>query len=246
MLQDFLWRDYCDWYIELAKPRLLAGTPEERAQVRSLLVSVLEQALRLMHPVMPFVTEELWQQLPLRDAPESLMIASWPVAEEGDLDDDAEREMSFLQEVISAARTIRSELNVPRGRRVDLVLSTAGAESAASLERHRAYLEALVGTRSLQVGAGLPQPSSSGSAVVGDVEIYIPLQGAVDVDAESRRLRKEIDKLQGVMRGLERKLDDEAFLARAPAAVVEKERLRRQECRTSLAKLSASLEMLEV
>ena len=243
-LHDFLWRDYCDWYIELAKPRLLSGSPGERAQVRSLLVSVLEQALRLMHPIMPFVTEELWQQLPLQDAPESLMIAAWPAAEASDLDDEAEREMAFLQDVISAARTIRSELNVPRGRQVDLLLSTAGAERAASLERHRGHLEALVGAASLEVGVGLPQPSSSGSAVVADVEIFIPLQGLIDVDAESSRLRKEIEKLQGVVQGLERKLDNEAFLSRAPAAVVEKERLRRQECRASLAKLSASLEML--
>ena len=243
-LHDFLWRDYCDWYIELAKPRLLSGSPGERAQVRGLLVSVLEQALRLMHPIMPFVTEELWQQLPLQDAPESLMIAAWPAAEASDLDDEAEREMAFLQDVISAARTIRSELNVPRGRQVDLLLSTAGAERAASLERHRGHLEALVGAASLEVGVGLPQPSSSGSAVVADVEIFIPLQGLIDVDAESSRLRKEIEKLQGVVQGLERKLDNEAFLSRAPAAVVEKERLRRQECRASLAKLSASLEML--
>ena len=243
-LHDFLWRDYCDWYIELAKPRLLSGSPEEQAQVRSLLVSVLEQALRLMHPIMPFVTEELWQQLPLQDAPESLMIASWPAAAEGDLDEEGEQEMAFLQEVISAARTIRSELNVPRGRQVELVLSTAGPESAASLERHRAYLEALVGAGSLEVGVGLPQPSSSGSAVVGDVEIFIPLQGLIDVDAESRRLRKEIEKLQGVVQGLERKLDNEAFLSKAPTAVVEKERLRQRECRDSLARLSASLERL--
>ncbi len=244
-LHDFLWRDYCDWYIELAKPRLVAGSAAERAQVREVLVSVLEQALRLMHPIMPFVTEELWQQLPVQDAPESLMVASWPVAEEGDLDEDAEREMGFLQEVISAARTIRSELNVPRSRQVDLVVSTGGAESAASLDRHRAYLETLVGTGSLDVGAGLPQPPSSGSAVVGDVEIFIPLAGLIDVDAESRRLRKEIEKLQGLVRGLEGKLDNDAFLARAPAAVVEKERLRRKEYRASLSRLSASLERLE-
>lgn len=243
-LHDFLWRDYCDWYIELAKPRLLAGSPAERDQVRGVLVSVLEQALRLMHPIMPFVTEELWQQLPVDDKAESLMIASWPVAEEGDLDDDAEREMAFLQEVISAARTIRSELNVPRGRKVALVISTAGPETASTLDRRRAYLQALVGAESVEVGVGLPQPPSSGSAVVGEVELFIPLEGVIDVDAETRRLRKEIDKLQGLLHGLERKLGNEAFLAKAPAAVVEKERLRQGECRASLARLSSSLEML--
>ncbi len=243
-LHDFLWRDYCDWYIELAKPRLLAGSPAEGDQVRGVLVSVLEQALRLMHPIMPFVTEELWQQLPVDDKAESLMIASWPVAEERDLDDDAEREMAFLQEVISAARTIRSELNVPRGRKVALVISTAGPETAAILDRRRAYLQVLVGAESVEVGAGLPQPPSSGSAVVGEVELFIPLEGLIDVDAETRRLRKEIDKLQGLVHGLERKLGNEAFLAKAPAAVVEKERLRQEECRASLARLSSSLEML--
>ncbi len=243
-LHDFLWRDYCDWYIELAKPRLLAGSPSERGQVRGVLVSVLEQALRLMHPIMPFVTEELWQQLPVEDKAESLMIASWPVAEEGDLDDDAEREMAFLQEVISAARTIRSELNVPRGRQVALVISTTGPESASILDRRRAYLQALVGAESIEVGVGLPQPPSSGSAVVGEVQVFIPLEGLIDVDAETRRLRKEIDKLQGLAQGLQRKLGNEAFLSKAPASVVEKERLRQEECRASLARLSSSLEML--
>ena len=243
-LHDFLWRDYCDWYIELAKPRLLAGSPAERDRVRGVLVSVLEQALRLMHPIMPFVTEELWQQLPLDDKAESLMIASWPVAEEGDLDDAAEREMAFLQEVITAARTIRSELNVPRGRTVALVISTAGPESASTLDHRRAYLQALVGAESIEVGVGRPQPPSSGSAVVGEVEVFIPLEGLIDVDAETRRLRKEIDKLQGLVQGLQRKLGNEAFLAKAPAAVVEKERLRQEEYRASLARLSSSLEML--
>ena len=243
-LHDFLWRDYCDWYIELAKPRLLAGSPAERDQVRGVLVSVLEQALRLMHPIMPFVTEELWQQLPVDDKAESLMIASWPVAEEEDLDAAAEREMAFLQEVISAARTIRSELNVPRGRKVALVISTDGPEGASALDRHRVYLEALAGAESIEIGAGLPQPPSSGSAVVGEVELFIPLEGLIDVDAETRRLRKEIEKLEGLVHGLERKLGNEAFLARAPAAVVEKERLRQEECRASLARLSSSLEML--
>ncbi|HJP31806.1 MAG TPA: valine--tRNA ligase [Candidatus Latescibacteria bacterium] len=245
-LHDFLRRDYCDWYIELAKPRLLSGSPDERARVQGVLVHVLEQALRLMHPIMPFLTEEIWQQLPLAadDRPESLMIAAWPEIDAEAVDAHAEREMAFVQEVITAARTIRSELKVPPARKVPLVLSAGSQPTVDRLQARSDYVQALVGAESLDIGTDLPQPPGSGSAVVGDIEIFLPLDGLIDVVAERERLSKEIDKLQGLITRLEKKLSNEGFLQKAPEAVVDKERQRREEYSTSVTKLISSLEAL--
>ena len=244
-LHDFLWRDYCDWYLELAKPRLYGDDAAARQQARDILVEVFEQALRLMHPVMPYVTESLWQALPGHgERGPSIMVSAWPAPAAAHVDGAAEEEMAFVQEVISAARTIRSELSVPPGRTVALVLSAGSEESAQRLESNRQYLEVLVGAEEITVGQGLEQPPQSGSAVVGDVEVYVPLAGLIDVEAEQRRLQKEVDKLRGLLKGLDAKLGQEAFVTRAPAAVVERERQRREEYGASLAALEASLEAL--
>ena len=245
-LHDFLWRDYCDWYIELAKPRLLCGPSQDRVLVQGILVHVLEQALRLMHPIMPFLTEEIWQQLPLTwaERPDSLMIASWPTPDADAIDPAAEADMTFLQEVISAARTIRSELSVPQSKKIQLVLVAGSAGTLDRLQAHADYVQALVGAESIDIGIGLQQPPSSGSAVVGDIEIYVPLEGLIDTEAEGRRLRKEVDKFQGLITGLDKKLANAGFLKKAPAAVVDKERRRREEYEANLQKLTSSLEVL--
>jgi valyl-tRNA synthetase len=244
-LHDFLWRDYCDWYIELVKPRLLSGTPAERAHVQGVLVHVLEQALRLMHPIMPFLTEEIWQQLPLEgERPDSLMIADWPQADGDAIDEGTEADMSFLQDVISAARTIRSELNVPQGKRVQLVLAAGSQLSCQRLQDNCKYVQTLAGAEQIDIGTDLTQPPSSGSAVVGDVEIYVPLEGLIDTAAEGKRLNKEIDKFQGLIANLDKKLANEGFLQKAPPSVIDKERQRQNEYRANVVKLSASLKAL--
>ena len=244
-LYDFLWRDYCDWYVELAKIRLYGDSGDERASAQRVLVDVLEQALRLMHPVMPFVTESLWQALPKSaDAASSIMIAPWPQVTAEDGDESAEREMQLIQEVISAARTVRSELNVPPGRKVKAILSAGSDDSVRVLTTGRRYIEQLLVAEEVAVGEDLEQPPASGSAVVSDVEIYIPLEGLIDLEAESRRLRKEIDKLQGLVANLNKKLSQESFIQKAPPKVVERERQRQDEYAGTLSKLEASLEMI--
>ncbi|MEE2658058.1 MAG: valine--tRNA ligase [Candidatus Latescibacterota bacterium] len=245
-LHDFLWRDYCDWYLELIKPRLRDGTGGEDTHVaQAIAVEVLEQALRLMHPIMPYVTEELWQQLPLGiGRADSIMIADWPQARDEYMDNEAESEMEFMQELITAVRTVRSELNVPPRQPVRILISVAEEHTARWVQARRSYVEALVTTESVEIGVSLPQPPASASAVVRNSEIYIPIEGIIDVEAESQRLRREIDKLRGLVSGLEKKLGNERFLERAPADVVKKEHERQEEYRASLGKLEASLEML--
>ncbi|HCV24561.1 MAG TPA: hypothetical protein DGN59_13985 [Candidatus Latescibacteria bacterium] len=243
-IYDFLWRDYCDWYIELAKPRLLHGSQQEKAHVQAVLVQTLEQALRLMHPIMPYITEQLWQQLPgAEDRENSIMVSIWPEAVDG-IDETAEEQMTLLQDVVTGVRTIRSELNVPPGKKVELVVSAANEETANLLRQLQGDLSVLTAAEQVKIGVAMDQPASSGSGVVGDIEIYVPLAGLIDVDAERQRLAKEIKKFQGLLRSLDGKLGNEGFLKKAPPQVVEKERQRREEYADTLQKLEASLKML--
>ena len=227
----------------LAKPRLRGPAPE-RALAQEILVEVLEQALRLMHPVMPFITEAIWQALHRHAASgEAIMTAAWPAARSEDLDEAAMAAMTLVQEVVSAIRNIRGELRVPPGRRIDVKLS-AGPASAELLGRNLGYVETLALAETAEVGSGFEKPPESASALVRDVEIHVPLEGLIDAGAERRRLQKEIDKLDRLLRGLDSKLNQSAFLERAPGEVVERERLRQTEYRESLARLEASLDAI--
>jgi valyl-tRNA synthetase len=245
-LYDFLWRDYCDWYLELAKIRFSSGPSEERLQAQQTLIEVLEAALRMMHPVMPFVTEALWQVLPLdpEGRPQSIMVASWPTVDSAWIDAKAEEEMNTLQEVVTAVRTIRGDLNIPAGKRVQVLLSTSVDTVEDLLNQERTSIQLLARAEEVEVGRNLVQPPASGSTVLRGVEVYMPLEGLIDLEAEQQRLQKEIAKFQGLLKGLEVKLGNQGFLRNAPAEVVEKERSRQDEYRTSLAKLQASLERM--
>ena len=246
-LYDFLWRDYCDWYLELAKARFNSEAPEDRLKVQQTLVEVLDQALRMMHPVMPYVTEALWQALPLEEEgrPAGLIIASWPCAVPADFEPAAEAEMKALQEVITAVRTIRADMNIPPGKKVKVLVSAAASEMVDLLDGQRTYIELLARAEGVELGRNLSQPRASGSAVLREVEVYVPLEGVIDLDAESQRLKKEIAKFQGLLKGLEAKLGNEKFLQKAPPEVVDRERARQDEYRASLASLEASLELIE-
>jgi valyl-tRNA synthetase len=245
-LYDFLWGDYCDWYLELAKARLYERGGDIRGAAQAVLVEVLEQALRLMHPIMPYITECLWQSLPLaaERRAESIMVAPWPLADSGTIDESAEAEMALVKEVVTAARTVRSELGVPPGKKVKILISAAAAERAQALVSVAPYVEILASAEEVEVGVDLNQPPSSGCAVVADVEIYVRLEGVIDVAAERARLEKETDKFRSLCAGLEKKLGNSGFLEKAPPAVVERERERLVEYTATLHKLEASLEML--
>ena len=242
---DFLWRDYCDWYVEIAKDRLHGPDPAARSQVQTELVAVLEQALRLMHPIMPYITETLWQTLPQADKGPSIMVASWPQADSDQVDPEAEAEMRLVQEVVTAVRTIRAEMNVPPGKKVPVVLSAPSADLVRRLDASRAYIELLSRAEGVDIGQGVAQPPASGSAVVGDIEVYVPLEGLIDLGVERKRLEKEIAKFQKLLRGLANKLNNSGFLEKAPEQVVEREREREKEYRASLEKLEASHQKLQ-
>ena len=244
---QFLWHELCDWYIEMAKgPLYAADRPRDRLAAQQTLVRALDGVLRLLHPFMPFLTEELWQRLPwpgfLGARPRSLVIAPFPRPDDMPADDEARAEIELVREVVSAIRNIRGEMNVPPSRRVEAFIrgSRAGAAAARS-----EVISALAGLERLEVLAPeAERPAQSAAAVVPGVEIYVPLAGVVDLAAEERRLRKEIARLEADRDRLARKLANPSFVEKAPPEIVEKERTKAAQIEEKLSKLRESLSVV--
>jgi valyl-tRNA synthetase len=241
-LYEFVWNAYCDWYLEMAKVRLNGEDPEERANVQAVLVHVLEGTLRLLHPLVPFISEELWQKFPHRG--EALIAADWPQADGTLLDDLAESEMALVQEVVGAVRNIRGTMSVPPGKRADLLVKVESRDIIDILDRTQAYICELGRVDSFEMGADVVRPRASASAVLTDLEVYVPLAGLIDLEIEQQRLQKEMGRLDKALMGLGKKLSNEKFLENAPAEVVEKERQRQTEYQGNLDRVRENLEAL--
>jgi len=242
---SFFWHDFCDWYLELIKPRLYqAEDPGQRSLVLNVALYILKGSMKLLHPVMPFITEEIWQHVRAAEDPESIMIASWPETEKGWISAETDRQMAFLQEVIRSVRTIRGEMNVPPGKKATVLVHDEDEERAELLRRYEGYLKNLAAVESCEVGAGVKRPPQSASAVVEGAEIYVPLGGLIDIDVEKARLQKEIERLEGILEKLNLKLTNQNFLTRAPKEVVEKERAKKAQFEETLEKLRNNLAQL--
>ena len=241
-LYDFVWSAYCDWYVEMAKVRLYGDDPIARQTAQSILCVVFEGTLRLLHPIAPFISEALWQTFPREG--EALIVASWPKCDKTQFDKAAEREMALMRDVVGAVRHIRGTMRIPPSRRVDVVCKTSSEEARAILRSVQGYMKALGRIENLTLGATLERPAASASAVVGDVEIFVPLAGVIDLTVERQRLEKEIGGLEKALGGLEKKLSNAGFLNNAPAEVVTKEREREREYRETLSKLRENLAVL--
>ena len=227
LIHDFLWGEFCDWYIEISKIRLYGDDEEAQDMARRVLFYVLERTMRLLHPFMPFVTEEIWQHLTGGEwqGVGSIMIAPWPEVDEAFLDEEAEREMGLVMEAVRAIRNARAEHKVEPGRRIEALI--AAGEKFDLLDGQRDVLIALarLDAERLRLARTLPEkPAQALTLVVGPMEIYLPLAGMVDLAAERRRLAEEIERLEADIARSEELLANEAFLTKAPAQVVEKER----------------------
>ena len=227
-LYRFTWSEFCDWYIELVKEDLYKGTPERKAAARYVLWTVLEHLLRLLHPFMPFITEEIWQSLPGKRPTPTIMAASYPLpSETWDAFAAGAREMELVMEAIRGIRNIRGEVEVPPSKEIAAILDCSTAESLEVMERNRDYITAMARLSALTVGISVESPTDSAVQVAGDVRIVVPLKGVVNVEEEEQRLLKEIGKVEKDIDFLTRKLDNPDFVGRAPANVVagEKEKL---------------------
>jgi len=243
VLYQFIWHALCDWYLELIKPCLYREDyAEGRLHTQRVLVYVMDQTLKLLHPYMPCITEEIWQQLPHEG--ESIMVAGYPEVE-GVPDDRAVREMERVISVINGVRTIRGEMDIPPGTHVDVVLVAEDEEVAEGLAAHTVHVKELgrVGTVHIQVRG--ERPRGAAASLADGVEVFVPLVRVVeDPEREERRLQKELSKVLDDLERTERKLGNEVFLAKAPPEIVEKERKKLQEFRVVQEKLGRRIAVL--
>jgi valyl-tRNA synthetase len=223
-LYQFIWHEYCDWYLEMIKPDFYGEDPEVKALAQAVAARVLEQILLLLHPVMPFVTEEIWQKLPQTSG--SIMKASFPALRQERLDADAEEQMEVIMSVVNGIRNIRGEMNVPPATRVEVVCLCEKDFERSLLTSHAAMVSDLARLSVLKVaGVGeMSKPRLAAGMVTQQVEVYVVLKDILDFESESKRLHKEISKLEKEYGNTQRKLSNEDFLGKAPEDVIEKER----------------------
>jgi valyl-tRNA synthetase len=241
---QFTWSEYCDWYLEMTKPRWSEDAdPDDRRTARWVAWKVLDGILRLLHPFMPYVTEEVWQALP-HDG-ELLATAAWPKAKKAWFDADAERQIGFLQDLVIAVRNLRAENNLAPGKMVPVTIR-GEREQLDLVERLADQIRPLARIESLTVARSGSRPAVAASAVVQGAEIFMPLEGLIDVDEERARLAREADKLLGDLESSRKKLRNHDFLTKARPDVVEKERLRLEQLEGTLEKLKRAQESLKV
>ncbi len=247
-LYEFTWDEFCDWYLELSKPILNDPNACEAAKrgTRRTLVRTLDALLRLLHPTIPFITEEIWQQVkPLSGSQgETVMLAPFPEADEGRIDPDAEAEMAWIQQFISGVRRIRAEMNIAPSKPLPVLLANTSEQDRQWLADNEPFLKTLARLESIEVLENEADAPESAVALVGEMKVLIPMAGLIDKAAELARLEKELDKLRKERDRLEKKLGNENFVSRAPADVVAKEKQKLEDVQTALNNLEEQYEKI--
>jgi valyl-tRNA synthetase len=257
----FFWREYCDWYLELIKPRLnglsacdaQAGDDAEAKQTALVIATfVMKNTTKLLHPFAPFISEAIWRGVVSESGlgfgkheSESLMVSSWPEPRSDFEDDRAESEFALLQEMIGAIRNIRGEMNIPVGKTAEVLVAGGDGQDPAIITRHESYFEHLARVHSITYARNTARPKLAAAAVVKDFEIYLPLAELIDVNVERNRLEKERQRLEKLLEELNHRLQSHDFLTKAPPQVVERERQKKTEYETSLKKILANMEQLK-
>ena len=249
-IYEFIWNEYCDWYVELAKASLNddSVSDERKAQIRYVLLHVLETALRFTHPIMPYLTEQIWQTIaPLlgRKNTDSIVVANYPQTDDSQISEQTEADMAWLQELIASVRNIRGEMKLGNAVRLPVLLQNASSNEEARLSRIKNQFKALAKVESLEIvkeGDDVPLSSSS---MVGQLRVLVPMKGLIDPTAELARLDKSYEKLQKQAEGIARKLGNEGFVSKAPAEVVESEKAKLAELEGQLAAMTAQMEELK-
>ncbi|MEE9240681.1 MAG: valine--tRNA ligase [bacterium] len=237
-LYHFTWHELCDWYIEVIKPSLTKESGGDAS--KAVLGRVLERTLRLLHPIVPYISEEIWQKLPGRQG-KSIMVAPWPAPEPAWDDPEAEEKFGTLMDMLSGVRNIRGELNIPPGKEVQALIHVEEPEKETLIKQESEWFLRLGKIKDdIVIGPDVERPEASASAVSGNVQIFVPIGGLIDVDEEIRRLDKQIAEVEKSIASLEKKLANPSFVERAPAEVVEKDRGRLQEEQAREQKLQES------
>jgi valyl-tRNA synthetase len=234
VVYQFTWHEFCDWYIEMAKAEMDGTT-------RDTLLYVLDTVLRLLHPFMPFVTEEIWQRLPIERECESIMVAPFP--KDLTSDDEAEAEMTYVMDAVTGVRNIRGELNLSPKETLETLIMTESAEAEQALKRNLTYLERLAKASVTALGGDVSKPAQSYTSVKNQLEVYVKLKG-LDVEGELKRLEKEKAKLDQEIGKIRKKIENDDFISRAPAHVVEKEKQKYTEIAELIEKVGESIEKI--
>jgi valyl-tRNA synthetase len=242
-LHNFIWDELCDWYIEMAKIPLYGEDEQAKNTTRSVLAYVLDRTMRLLHPFMPFVTEEIWQKLPHQG--ESITVADWPTVKPEFHDEKASEEMKRLVAIIKAVRNIRAEVDTPMSKQISLLIQAKDDTIVTELESDRNYLERFCNPSELIISTSIDVPEKAMSAVVTGAEIFLPLEGLIDFDKEIARLEKELDKWNKEVERVQKKLQNQGFIAKAPEAVVDEEKKKEQDYLEKQAAVKARLEELK-
>jgi valyl-tRNA synthetase len=243
-IYQFIWHELCDWYLELVKPELYGkGDPEKRRAAQQTLYTVMTASLKMLHPIMPFVTEEIWQTLV--DDGTSVMVSEFPAPEDSSHDPVADRQMSAVMDTITSVRNIRGEMNIAPSKKLRVVISALDPESRAIMEIGGGYVTNLANLESLTMAASGEEPKNAATGVVGSMRIYVLLEGVVDFAGELKRLEKEMAKVDKDLAVISRKLANRDFMAKASKAVVEKEEEKFREVREKHSVLTAAMKRLQ-
>ncbi|MFQ6117695.1 MAG: class I tRNA ligase family protein, partial [Candidatus Bipolaricaulia bacterium] len=239
----FVWHDFCDWFLEMVKPRLYGDDPGRKRIAQEVLYRVLVDILKMLHPLIPYITEEIWQLLPCKEA-ESVMIAPFPSPERGWIDPAVERRMATLQQLISAIRTIRSEMNIPPHKPARALIRAEDRGIKELVEENRVFFRELAGVSEFEVGPEVERLEHAPRVILEGAEVFVPLEGLIDVARERARLERELEEVQQELAFSLRRLEDERFLKRAPQEIVAKEQAKAEELRGRAERLKKNLQVL--
>jgi len=245
-LYDFIWHDFCDWYVEMIKQRLsLPEAEKDKQTAQKVAHLVLNHILRLLHPFAPFITEEIWHHLyngGTEGNHPSLLMAKWPGCQEEMIDENLEETLRRVQDVVTSIRNIRSEMNVPPVRKADVLIKVDSKNLQKTLEDNQDHIKNLGRVGDLKIGIRITKPDHAASAVIKGAEIFVPLKDLIDLEQERMRLEKEIARVTRLLEKTNKKLSNGDFLKRAPREIIEKEKAKREEYRKMVEKLNKNLE----
>ncbi|MBN2571612.1 MAG: class I tRNA ligase family protein, partial [Ignavibacteriales bacterium] len=240
LVYSYVWSDFCDWYIEFIKNKLYSNDEELKSASLTRALEHFENLLKIVHPFMPFITEEIWHLIKTRNEKESISTSQFPILNELKINEKIENEIEFLKDVITALRTIRSEMNLAPSAKITAFLKT----NQISIQQEK-FIKSLARFEKLVVDPNIEKPKGSASSIVRGCDIFVPLEGLIDIEIERNRIEKEIKRLEGMLIGVEKKLANEDFVKRAPKEIIEKEQQKKEHWNESLQKLNFILNDLK-
>ena len=242
-LYNFIWNDFCDWYIEMAKVALNGSDVELKTRKQENLIWILDQILRLLHPIMPFVTEKLWLSMPHEG--KSIMVAKYPTPHDEFVNDRARRDMAFLIEIIKAVRNIRMEVNAPLSSPIDIMIQLENSNNKRILTENEEYVKNFLHPKNLTIAANITAPKLAKTAVIAGAQIFVPLADLVNIDDEIMRMTKEEKDLQAEVERSTKKLNNQGFVAHAPEAVINKEKAKKADYENQLQNVQERIQELK-